>query len=404
MKRYKYLLLESYESQQDIYEIVDKLKHYVTEGIENTVAKWKTSRQYEDGMSDFMNQRYNCRVSVLNKNALDGFMFRFSVYEALKSIRIKNDTYNLFLEFFKSFGFLYIIYDTENFAREGFFTPRTKDITVKVSKDKWKPYKLEKDTGIILYHAKFEEVLIHELTHAYDYIVSKQKVFGATGSNEVLKTKGYDAYLQLPYEINARFYSALYSASKTKLVSIESSKAEKYQFDNYFDYIKDEISYRKLTKEQQQRVAKKVYTEFNTLKGKETECVLWFTCMTNVNNYIPYKNKLLTDYRINYSDFFKFFKQGFVDLVSKKVATHFFTDKDMFSNEGLYKHINDENKYESNLVKISLGNKAEYYSSLHTIFRNSTKDTKDQETLEFMCNKFNLKLDSIDKIKQNYNI
>lgn len=117
-----------------------------------------------------------------------------------------------------------------------------------------------------------EDTLVHELTHAYDDLVSKGRAWDQS-SQDLIEKSGYDAYLKSIPEVNARFAQALRKIRPLKLLPDYQTK--RGGWNNY----REEFSYAftgwdALNDKQKQRLLHRLYLEYQSLSDKEREEIL----------------------------------------------------------------------------------------------------------------------------------
>jgi 2'-5' RNA ligase len=258
------LIDESVESQRNLEKITDNIIKELAESCFLYFKEEDPENVVFTRLIDSINT-YHIDYTGVDQNFVTLFKYtnRISVYFKKDNIKVSNGNSGSFIVDKQSKIEMY--YDDKLLKHlEGEF--KEENSTLKTKLYRW----------VSFFNSKFNSVLLHELQHYYDYIVSKGNAFnrGEKVSNQVsdyVKKENNDInkeflaeliknYLNLPYEINARFAQA---AKKTQMWTIndwETFKKEVVDFKKVFSEFKSKFhGWNVLSDEDKKRITTRLY-------------------------------------------------------------------------------------------------------------------------------------------------
>jgi hypothetical protein len=394
-------LTETFNSQKEIYDIVEDLSKVIrnifvidlTSYIDMDQTKQQIITQTGHELYIYPSFEILCYLNI--KYLLSRLSHRNGAYVDLVSFYDK-----------LSYSDMIIEVRHKNSPYKGSYDVGTKDVKLRFDKniDKFEKYMKEGNVKLavnFLFHDNnFENSLVHEFTHLYDDVISKEKAVTQKMSSYSKGESNVSGYLNNLIEINARFYEASLKNSYLKLVSCTSHDELKRQWERHFwPAMREDINYLMLKKENRNKVFKRSWVEFTTLSDKEEKILSILSKKTMLNN----GNLKKIDVRIkNRSSVVKELKQDFIDLSKGQISKSIFNKNDPFDNE----EINDEIKTKQEMLrKLEMRSVWENLYYFHDIYKLISKYNLDNYSTEKL-NKLiiELKLDSgvINKIKSVY--
>lgn len=402
-------LSETFKSQKDIYEIVEDITKLIKNLLKIGIIEYKELGNKYIEVSNYY-------TLVVNSLSSSNYMSAsFNIKNLLSKISHRNGAYVDIINFYENYphATLSLYVESKTAKEDAHYVPNTKNIVVyltnnfdnffmKIEKENYDTTDIMIAVSQIFSSNNFEKNLIHEMTHMYDDIISKQKAITATQSKYIHASDSVEGYMSNPVEINARFYSAVYASEYEKLQQCTSQRALKIQWERkYFDSINSIVKLQYLNKEQRAKIKKRAWVEFTTLTNREEKLLTVLSKKTIVNNADIKKIDVRIKNKVNVV---KELKQDFIDLSIGKISKSVFNKKDPLDNDEL----NDEIKTKQEMLKkIEMQTEWETLYYFHDIYEHITKygsDDYDTQLLDYLMKDLRLDSDIINKIKIEYGI
>jgi 8-oxo-dGTP pyrophosphatase MutT (NUDIX family) len=243
-----------------------------------------------------------------------------------KTVKYQNFTSNNFKNFCDKFKNISITFEKGSKDNEGRYNLNTKSIILFITDEK--ELEINQDLNIdnkvtttkdiyFKIHGKFISILEHELQHVYDDYISKGQAFNVKQTKHEYDYTQFDdakEYLNLPYEVNARFTQAINKINFLELVDFtdDNKQIERpYEFKKVLrDFLYQFPHKHLLNQNVKNTVIKRLYNIYNKAieKAKTDDKIelikennLDYTTTDDKNNVLIYVdgnkilNKLKTD-------------------------------------------------------------------------------------------------------------
>ena len=402
LTRYKRQIFdESFTSQRDVYIIAEHIESLIETPIKRALKEYIESGNNEVKVSNY----YFTYID-------DGvFNFTFNFSTLLDKIHAKesNPVVLLLKRFYENYIYASLrITFSDSKKNEAGYEVRNKNIEVNIGKEKYGEFieKLNNNNYnhcflIMTYYNKLKSLLIHELTHLYDDVISKEKA--VTGKAHKYKSANVDVegYLKNQIEVNARFYPAVYDNGDVKLQALTSDRGLKRIWSReYLPQISNELHMNILTKEQQKKMTNRIWVEFTTLDKQEELLLSYMSLQVMINN----GDLKGIDVRIkNKSKVVKKLKDMLLDLSNGKVSQKLFSSTEPFLNDEWQQDLKLETEYSREIVKLTKWAEAEAYFALYENIQKSS-DKFYFDILKNLCKGLRLDISIISDIIREYNI
>lgn len=413
MERYKryfnYTLNESFESQKAIYQIVDNIIESIRKHFVNAAYHFYVEEREDDYTSSHYFSFYKRRNDPSHI-----FTAKFNMKQLLRIIE-DNDLSNM-----REYRYISSFYDKYPYAvlefeaveeqistSKAHYAPQSKDIKVFLNDNMNNVIsKLKDDTKMaianLFYYNKISKSLTHEFTHLYDDVISQEKAITKKANQYISTDISIEGYLKQDAEVNARFYTASYVALREKLNVCSSQQSLKYQWDKkYFPIIEEELVLLSLSKDQQNKIYKRAWTEFTTLNKYETDYIVERSIQVIINNGDITK----ADVRLkDRKEPAKQLKQYLLNLQDKKISTILFKNVEPLENEEWQKEIYSEVKANKAILGKTKWQEADNFYNLYIKIKNYEKDDYDTKLINNILEQLRLDMSIIEDIKNNYGI
>lgn len=401
MKTYKRIFNETFDSQRSVYDIVEAIIKQIETPIKRALKEYVEL----GNNSTTVKQYYSHYINDFGK-----FSFGFSMVSLLDKLNLHDSIFIDIRNFYKNhkYASLGITFDKNIKNNTAVYKGDGKSINVITGSRNYDDFIREINKKnykqcffYITYSNKLTDLLIHEFTHLYDDVISKEK---AVSKKSGYKSAGEDvtAYLQNPIEINARFYPAVYGASRIKLQALSNQKMLKRVWDrNYLPAVEKELYMGRLTQEQNKRLHKRLWVEFTKLDKYEEEFLMYESLKSMINN----GNIKNIDMRINdKKKVVNILKNMFVDLSKKKIGKNLFNSVEPFDNEVWQKDMYTQTEYDKQIVRNTKWAEADAFYALYTVISKANNDGYYKALLQSLVLSLRFDEGIIEKIKLNYNI
>jgi hypothetical protein len=409
IKLYKSFFTESYNAQRDIYEIVEAIQKKL-ESLFIPVLK----QHRESGKEEIIDKKHFNQSNMSDDLIMGGgrlyWKWSFLSVPFLESLNIDNDTCKKFIDFFseKGYPFFNFYITNQNMSKGGSYNTKGKSIDIFLKKDVIDFYNAYAQKDYFECYLKYfttnkpMETLVHELTHAYDDMVSNEKSVTQKMGKYISAENDETGYLQNEIEINARFYSAIYKNAIKKIQIVTSQRALKAYWERvYLPVIEVDLQSYVLTPEQQKKLKKRIWVEYATLDKNETEFMEWMSIQTMINN------GEIEAYDVRLSkpkEVFSLLKNIFIDLSKGKISKNIFSAKAPIENELFQNEEYDTIRYAKEITKAILWQKAEAFHTLYKTISKYSDDNFYKNHIDSILKSLKLNSDIIPEIKERYSI
>jgi hypothetical protein len=400
IKRYKRFFSETFNSQREVYELVDDIVEIIREFYIRAMKDLKVVGANGD-------QYVEAGLGYIYSNYRES---SFPLIKLLQHPKItQKDLAKKFLEFFRHYEpslRIHILLNSDR-GNSAFYVTQGKSIEATLT-DKVKEFynSIQTENYSLAVHQMLigndlNGLLNHEFTHMYDDMVSHERAVTDVKSY-VKASQDVKGYMSQDIEINARFYSASYSAIAQKIESLFSQQALKRQWERvYWPKFNQTLRSEFLEKDQKNKIYKRAWIEFTTLDKDEEEAVKWYSYQGMLNNGDIKK----MDVRLkNKNEVLKDFKNIFINLSNGKTSKNLFKGTEPLMNAEWQDEVYTQIESKKKVQRVGKWKEADVYYNLYNHVWGYGVSDYDTKILDNLIKDLRLDKDIVSKIKNKYTI